>query len=555
MKSLRALDFKSLFHNAYLKLAAVLAAIAILGFSTVGNYGTSWDEATEISTVKYNFELIAKGQEIPRDLKYYGVLFNFTAEVAYQVKEVFRQGVNYNPLKDQNLAEGDRGLALAIYERLKVKHPLTFFVSLFAYVAVAGMVGILAGWDYAWGGPIVLLLFPRFWGHSFFNPKDIPFAATFTFATWLGAYLINVYLQAKPEAAKLGKNRLTLYAILYGVLVGLVTGTRIGGFFLLFFLALAHLLTGLGGGNLYNKVFRFLPFYLLTGMAWAATTTLIHPASWSNPAVWFLQTLQYLSKHAWPGKNIFAGQSLAATEIPWYYLPQWLHITIPVVFQITFLVGLVLLALKYKQLNSLQRACAILVLLQIFFLPGIAVLRQSALYNAERQFLFVLPGVAAIATTTIIWIYQKLSQKALKLFAIALFLVLLSPVVLDMVAIHPYEYTYFNRLAGGLSKTYGQYDQDYWGLSLREGMEWLNQNAEPNSTVSIGGQQYLAQMYADPSFKFLDIEQDLDYGRKGKPYYYLAMNYLNLQTVFPDCSIVHQVTRQGAALATLKKCN
>ncbi|MGD2179824.1 hypothetical protein [Lusitaniella coriacea] len=541
--------------RAYLKIVAVIAAIALLGFSTVGNYGASWDEGTEISIVKYNFEWIVKGREIPKDLKYYGVLFNFTAEVAYQAQQLFQQGLNYNPLQDQTLEEGDRGVAEAIYKRLKVKHSLTFLVSLIAYIAVAGIVGILAGWEFAWIAPPFLVLLPRFWGHSFFNPKDVPFAALFTLGTWLGAYLIDRYIQAKPKYIRLGKNALTNYSILYGILIGLVTGIRVGGFFLLFFLPLTHLIVGISKGKFLHYFLSCWKFYLLIGFAWAATTTLIHPASWSNPVQWFIATLQYLSSHAWPGKNTFAGQSLSATEIPWYYLPQWFHITTPVIFQVTLLLALILLTIKYKKLNTLQQACAILVLLQIFFLPIVAILKQSALYNGIRQFIFVLPGIAALCVIALIWIYQTLQKKGFKLFYIALIIVLLSPIAVDAIAVHPYEYVYFNRLAGGLKNTYGQYDHDYWGLSLREGMEWLNVNAQPNSTISIGGQPYLAQMYADSHFKFLDIEEDLRYGKKGKPDYYLSMHYLNLQGVFSDCPIVHQVKRQGASLATIKKCS
>ncbi|MBD2578281.1 hypothetical protein [Oscillatoria sp. FACHB-1406] len=541
--------------GAYLKLIAVLGAIAILGFSTVGHYGVSWDEGTEISTVKYNYELIAKGREIPKDLRYYGVLFNFSAEVAYQVREVFRQGVNYNPLKNENLEEGDRAIIDAIAERIKVKHPFTFFVALFAYGAVGAIVGILAGWEYAWTGAIALVLFPRFWGHSFFNPKDIPFAALFTLATVLGAYLIQAYLQAPPERLKLGKNRLTLYSFLYGILVAAVTGIRIGGFFLLFFVALAHLLVGLGSRNLYAKVFRFYPFYLLMGLSWAAFTILFYPSSWSNPIAWFFATLHYLSKHTWPGKNLFAGQLVTATGIPRYYLPQWLHLTIPVIFQIAFIGGLISLIWKYRKLDYLQKACTILTLLQIFTLPAIAIIGKSPLYNAERQFLFVLPGVAAIAVTAALWFYQSLARKAVRWFFLALTLVLLSPIAVDMVTLHPYEYVYFNRLAGGLSKTYGQYDRDYWGLALREGMEWINRNAEPNSQVAIGGEQILPQIYAVPHLKFLDIDKDLDYGKKGEPpNYYLAMHYMNLQNVYPNCPVVYEVMRQGSPLATVKKC-
>lgn len=554
MKSLKRFDLKSFIRSAYFKLVSVILAIAILGFSTVGNYGASWDEGTEISIVKYNFEWIAKGREIPKDLKYYGVLFNLTAEVAYQAQQLFQQGLNYNPLQDQTLEEGDRGVAEAIYKRLKIKHPLTFFVSLIAYVAVAGIVGILAGWEYAWIAPPLLVLFPRFWGHGFFNPKDIPFAALFTLGTWLGAYLIDLYLQANPQDTRLGKNSLTSYSLLYGILIGLVTGIRVGGFFLLFFLPLTHLIVGIGKGKSLRYFLSFWKFYLLIGFVWAATTTVIHPVSWSNPVLWFFSTLQYLSSHTWPGRNLFAGQSLAATEIPWYYLPQWFHLTTPVIFQVTLLLGLVLLALRYKTLNSLQRACAILVLLQILFLPGIAILKHSALYNGIRQFLFVLPGIAALSATAIVWLYQTLKSKGLKLSYVALILVLLSPIAVDAIAIHPYEYVYFNRFTGGLEAAYEQYDQDYWGLSLREGMEWLNANAQPNSSISVGGQPYLAQMYADPNFTFLDIEEDLRYGKKGKPDYYLSMHYLNLQNVFPDCPIVHQVTRKSVPLATIKKC-
>jgi hypothetical protein len=555
--------------SAYGKIVAAIVAIAILGFSTVGHYGASWDERAQISIVKYNFELITNGKEMPSDSKYYGILFNSTAEAVYQIQKYFHQGLNYAPPKAKNPKEktSDRAVTQAIYERIKIKHPLTFLLSLFAYISVAGIVSLLAGLDYAWISPIILLLFPRFWGHSFFNPKDIPFAVLFTLGTWLGAYLIHTYLQAKPEDAQLGKNRITGYSILYGILAGLVTGTRVGGFFLLFFLGVAHLITGLGEGDFRNKVFRFWPFYCLTGTAWAMTTILIHPASWSNPVFWFLKALLFLSKHTWYGKNLFAGQLLAGKETPWYYLPQWLHITIPLVFQVSFIVGLILVAVKYKQFTVLQKACTLLVLLQIFFLPGLAILRQSAIYNAERQFVFIIPGIAAISATAVIWIYQKINKKIVKFFAITLFLVALTPIGVDMITIHPYEYIYFNRFAGGLSKTYGQYDHDYWGLSLRKGMEWINQNASPDSTVSIGGPQYLAEMYSNPSFEFLDIEQDLDYGRKGKPDYYLAipiglrttkkqeLEYINLQTVYPECPIVYQVVRQTIPLCTIKKCN
>jgi hypothetical protein len=47
----------------------------------------------------------------------------------------------------------------------------------------------------------------------------------------------------------------------------------------------------------------------------------------------------------------------------------------------------------------------------------------------------------------------------------------------DMFQLHPYEYVYFNRIvAGGLAQAAKSYETDYWGLSYKEGVEWINQN-------------------------------------------------------------------------------
>ena len=554
MTFLRIADFRNTRKSAYTKIASVIVILAIIGLSTVSDYGVSWDEKTEIAIVKNNFDLIAKNEPIPGDLKYYGIIFNLTSEVVFQVKEFLSKGFSYNPLTDKEL-ENERLKDKAIYDRIKVKHPLTFLLSLVTYASVAGIVGILAGLDYAWFGSVTLALFPRFWGHSFFNPKDIPFAAMFTFATFLGACLVGSYVKADKDI-KLGINPITIYSLLYGILVGLITGIRIGGFFLLFFVAIAHLFTEIERGSIYRKFSRFWSFYGLMFVAWITTTIIIHPASWSNPVGWFFETLGYLSKHGWEGDVLFEGQFIPATSLPWYYLPKWLFMTIPIIFQIAFFLGLVLFFYQYPKLDKLQRACIILVLLQIFFLPAIAILKQSTIYDGMRQFLFMLPGIAAISATALVWIYQKISRKIFKIFAIALMLVLCSPIVFDMVALHPYEYIYFNRISGGLAKARDRYETDYWGLSMRKGMEWINDNASPNSEVVVSGDRvnlFSATIFSDPDLSVISLEE-FESEKRANPDYYLALPRWQYQSEFPECPVVHQVTRQNVPLTIVKKC-
>ena len=42
-----------------------------------------------------------------------------------------------------------------------------------------------------------------------------------------------------------------------------------------------------------------------------------------------------------------------------------------------------------------------------------------------------------------------------------------------MARLHPYEYTYFNRLAGGVDEARGRYMLDYWGLSFKQAAQAL----------------------------------------------------------------------------------
>jgi hypothetical protein len=42
-----------------------------------------------------------------------------------------------------------------------------------------------------------------------------------------------------------------------------------------------------------------------------------------------------------------------------------------------------------------------------------------------------------------------------------------------MVRLHPYEYTYFNRLSGGVAHARDRFMLDYWGLSLKQASQAL----------------------------------------------------------------------------------
>jgi hypothetical protein len=290
-------------------------------------------------------------------------------------------------------------------------------------------------------------------------------------------------------------------------------------------------------------------------ISWLVTTVTIHPASWSDPIGWLVEAVNSQSKHALAIEILFDGQTVSSQALPWFYLLKWGIITIPLIFQVTFICGLVMILTKYREFSDIQRACVVLTLLQIFFLTIFAVVKNSTMYDGMRHFLFTLPGIASISTATLVWFYKSFRKRERVLAAI-LATVVLCQICFDTITLHPYEYVYFNRIVGGLPGARNHYETDYWGLSMREGMEWINENGDSDTSVVVGGPLYSAEAFADPTLTVAELDYDLqDEMEISKPFYYLSMPKHGLQDVFPECRIVYQVLRQATPLTIIKQCN
>jgi len=97
------------------------------------------------------------------------------------------------------------------------------------------------------------------------------------------------------------------------------------------------------------------------------------------------------------------------------------------------------------------------------------------MYNGIRHFVFVLPPLAVLAGLAGTRLAAFLAQRG-RLAAIAgglVFGVGVAAPLADMARVHPYEYTYFNRLAGGVRGERGRYMLDYWALSFKQAAQGL----------------------------------------------------------------------------------
>jgi hypothetical protein len=409
----------------------------------------------------------------------------------------------------------------------------SFIFPLLTYASIAGIVAIIANLESAWLAPLVLALFPRFWGNSFLNFDDISAIGVFTLATFLGACLIGFYLSAETQTTKIGKNKITLYSCLYGILLGIVTGFNLGGPIILCFFILAHLLTSLLLKDIYIKLQKYAKLYLLIFGTCALTATLLYPR--------FFESLAHQHEQL----ILFDGQYIPEKELPWYYLIRLFTITMPVVWQVCFAMGIVLIICKYRQVARRKKACLILVCLQILLVPVLANISGLIVHDSRYYLLLILPAIAVISTMGLIWTYQILSNRHLRIFATVFLLIQVSPVVIDMTALHPYQYVYFNRSYGGLKVAHGKQETDYLAASLDEAREWLKQNAPANSPLLVAG--LTGEFVAPPSPHSNSTNLDTSD-------YYIAIFRPGYHQSVPECPVVHAVSRQKTPLTIIKKC-
>lgn len=545
--------------------AGVMLLITAIGLATAGDYGMSTDEPWQIDTVRMNAALITDGTPLGGDAAYYGIVFNTLAESVFQIQRRV-----LSPRAEATLAAADEKQRFyqRYRDRLVSKHIVTFLVSLLAYGAVAALAGILAGWRAAWLAPLALALMPRFWGHSFFNPKDVPFAVGFTLATLAGAFLIRTLLEA-PNDKRTGGAGVSLLRTLgwpaaYGVLAGLVTGVRIGGVILLLTLPVALLLVWFGerrpapaGTAPHDAVWpplrTWAAAYAALCAAWLGTTTLVHPVAWARPLGWLRDAVSYMSAHPWPGSLLFDGSYGPAAALPWYYLPKYLLLTTPALLLGAAAAGLAALAWRFRLRPPLERAAALLVLMQLLVIPVLAILKGSSMYDGLRQFLFILPALAVLCAVGTAAVYRLLPPRLPRWAAAGAAAAVLAVTTYDMAMLHPYEYVYFNRLSGGVAGAAGRYELDYWTLSFRNAAEWLNRTGRTDVPVLVAGNLHSANLFAAPEIQMTHIDDDAAERVTG-PFFYLALNKHGYAERFPHCPVVHRVARQGADFSVIRYC-
>jgi Dolichyl-phosphate-mannose-protein mannosyltransferase len=505
----------------------VLVLVAAIAAVTFRDYGLGWDDYTHS---QYGDLLVSLYSS------------DFTDKRALSFVNLYMYGGGFDLLS----ALAAKVLPFGLFETRRLVG------------AAIGIVGLFVTWRLGRrvGGPlaglialVLLAACPLYYGHMFINAKDGPFAAANVLALLGIVRAFEEYPRATPATVAL-----------YGAGLGLAIGARIlGGFTvldgllpLLFILAIRSHADGFKSalGEWGSYLVAFIPAailaYLIMGLVWP--WSVVAPLNPIHAAEYFSRFFEK------PWRELFGGQLIEVTQMPREYVPVLLALQVPILMLTTGLAGTAgafIAAVRGSQREAgVRRRAVLLALVLAPTVPvAITVATQPGLYNGIRHFVFILPPLAVLGGLAAAWVAQRLERFGhLATAAGALVVVagVTSPVA-EMVRLHPYEYTYYNRLVGGAVGARPRYMLDYWGLSLtqasRELLAYLAEHHETPTkgqwTVAVCGPHPPVNVALGPQFELTWNPNGADFAMMLGEFYCAKL----------DAPLLFQVEREGIVYA------
>ncbi len=442
--------------NKYKKLVVIAGFFVFLftGLNIYKDYGVGWDEEySRTLTGKVVYDFIANGDAAPylaNTERYHGPLFETILYTAERIS-------GYTDTQQ-------------IYY---LRHLLTFL--LFYVAAICFYFLLQRLFKNTWLsllGVGMLIISPRIFADIFYNTKDLAFLSFYIFAS-LSFYFVI-------------KKRTLPYILLHALLCAWAIDVRITAIIIPMLTVAVMLWQDLmidkekNYKKLFSQITVFsLATYILMVVFW--------PVMWLNPVEHFARAFLQMSRYGWNEPVLFMGKTFTGQTLPRYYSLVWMAITIPITILLLTIAGLVLTVIQIVKcrLRFSDQQLQIFSQALLFIAPVSAVvILHSTIYDGWRHLYFTYPGFIVVAIYVLNYTYIKFQNR--------IFITILSfSIVINLLwcmhfiyTNHPHEMVYFNRIAGTNAGEVGfNYEQDYWGLSYRNGLEHVAHIDSNNQTI------------------------------------------------------------------------
>jgi 4-amino-4-deoxy-L-arabinose transferase-like glycosyltransferase len=444
---------------------------------------------------------------------------------------------------------------VAIAQQL-LGHELTTRAIVTGLAGVAGVVAaMLCG--YVLGGEWLALVaglflwgYPRYFGSMWNNSKDIPLAAAMTMVLWAVLLLVTQWQS---------RRRLVRNSLLVGLLLGIAISIRVTGLvwcIILVVLALGWWLIHLNQEYLRTRAGMVLKKQalsaLLIGGICFVTMLALWPYFFLNPLGHLLESVELMQHYPWALPVTFQGGVYSSLQLPWDYVPVWLGIGSPLIIDLFALTGLVLwlgLTIHTRKIDAPITVIALALPITI----GVMIISRPTLYDGPRHFFFLVPIMILLAAwgfftlCRLLWQRPQFVVRLLAVFVVIAAAIDYGLIFKTMNDLHPYEYTYFNELVGGIEGAQGNYDIDYWRICTKPAAEWLSTHYQslthnPHPTVT-SPFAFLALYSLPPVFSQNDTNPD----------FYIGSAHDHFDQLFPNYTIIHTERINGQVLACVVK--
>ncbi len=298
-----------------------------------------------------------------------------------------------------------------------------------------------------------------------------------------------------------------------------------------------------------RKAIPYLVEYLGVG---ALTIYVFWPYLWQNPLSRYISSLSEAADFPYIGNIVFAGKMYPHGNLPAYYLPAVFTLQFTETALVLILVGIILAGFYLITKANLRMD---MLLAGAWFVAPVAaaILLNSTIYNNFRQFLFVVPPLFLFAGLALQAVWKRLKRRVF-LFVPLVILILLPGLYWDW-QLHPYQYVYYNSLVGGVAGASRNYEADYWVVTYKEAVEYVNQVAPENSVVFFWATDITALPYARPDLN-LTSDPNLEHLLNTQTFYaVIPTRFTGSQFYFPRSKEIYQISRGGAVLAVVKQVN
>ncbi len=450
----------------------LLFVVSLVGFRA---YGISWDEPNMTNVGEYAYNYVFRGQPWATEnaQRFYGTAFEM-------LLAIIRNGFEIT---------SPRAIFL-------MRHLVTFWffiVGVYFFYRLA--THHFRRWQFGLFGALLLVLSPRIFADAFYNSKDIPAMVSFI----VSMYTMVLFLEKKTW------KRLLWHALATGLVIGIrITGVIVPAFTVLFLII--HTARDVQENN--DDLTQYLSQIVAYVIGSLLATIALWPFLWEHAVSHFLEAYRFMSTIGID--TFYMGQQIH--RLPWHYVFVWIGITTPWLYVIFFLAGLVVLLTQMIRhpFRSLGHQSNEVLFLLWFFVPILAVYVSGAgIFDGWRHLYFVYPAFLLIGLTGIDRLWTALNDHgkvSIRLYGkriiVALFALQSVYLAVWMIVHHPVQNVYFSIPANLVQ---GNFELDYWGLSFREGIEYvLAHDARPQISMYFN---------SSPGFSTLNILRDEDRAR------------------------------------------